>query len=48
VLLAEQNVMGALGAADRGYVMQTGRILAEGPAAWLRTDPAVAAAFLGA
>jgi branched-chain amino acid transport system ATP-binding protein len=48
VLLAEQNVMGALGAADRGYVIETGRITAEGAAPALRQDPRVEAALLGA
>ncbi len=47
VLLAEQNIGGALAVADRGYVMQTGRVLAMGAAAELRDDAGLMAAFLG-
>jgi branched-chain amino acid transport system ATP-binding protein len=47
VLLAEQNVLGALGISDHGYVLQSGRITAEGSAAELRDDERVRAAFLG-
>ncbi len=47
VLLVEQNAIQGLGIADRGYVLATGRIVAEGPAAELRDDPAIARAYLG-
>jgi branched-chain amino acid transport system ATP-binding protein len=47
VLLAEQNVAKALQVADRAYVLQVGRIHAEGPAAELATDPRIRHAFLG-
>jgi branched-chain amino acid transport system ATP-binding protein len=47
VLLVEQNVREALAVAARGYVLQTGRIVLEGPAAALRDDPLVREAFLG-
>lgn len=47
VLLVEQNAMAALSIADRGYVMETGRIVTEGPAKDLLVDPAVREAYLG-
>jgi branched-chain amino acid transport system ATP-binding protein len=47
VLLVEQNALMALDAASRGYVMETGRIILEGPAAELKTNPAVQKAYLG-
>ena len=47
VLLVEQNAFGALKIADRGYVMETGRIAMEGPAASLIADPQVREAYLG-
>ncbi|MAM11513.1 MAG: ABC transporter ATP-binding protein [Rhizobiaceae bacterium] len=47
VLLVEQNAYGALKIADRGYVMETGRITMEGPAAALIADPQVREAYLG-
>jgi branched-chain amino acid transport system ATP-binding protein len=47
VLLVEQNAIQGLGIADRGYVLATGRIVAEGPATQLRNDPAIATAYLG-
>ena len=48
VLLVEQNAAGALEIADRGYVLETGRVALEGPAAALLSDPKVKAAYLGA
>ncbi|SUC82702.1 LIV-I protein F [Pannonibacter phragmitetus] len=47
VLLVEQNAFGALKIADRGYVMETGRITMEGPAADLIADPRIREAYLG-
>lgn len=47
VLLVEQNAFGALSIADRGYVMETGRITLSGPAAALIADERVRAAYLG-
>ncbi|WP_028351107.1 ABC transporter ATP-binding protein [Bradyrhizobium murdochi] len=48
VLLVEQNATAALGIADRGYVLETGRIALTGAAAALLSDPKVKAAYLGA
>ena len=47
VLLVEQNAFGALKIADRGYVMETGRITMSGAAADLIADPRIRAAYLG-
>lgn len=47
ILLVEQNAVAALGIADRGYVMETGRISYSGEARALLTDDAVRAAYLG-
>jgi branched-chain amino acid transport system ATP-binding protein len=47
VLLVEQNVRDALQTADRAYVLQTGRIVAEGPAADLLDTDLIKKAFLG-
>ena len=47
VLLVEQNVPAALAAADRGYVLQTGRIVAEGPSQSLLDSDLVRRAYLG-
>ncbi|MFZ0097809.1 MAG: ABC transporter ATP-binding protein [Paracoccaceae bacterium] len=47
VLLVEQNAYGALKIADRGYVMETGRITIDGPATELIADPRIRAAYLG-
>ena len=41
VLLVEQNARYALDTATRGFVLQTGRIIASGPCADLREDPRV-------
>jgi branched-chain amino acid transport system ATP-binding protein len=48
ILLVEQNAVQALGLSDRAYVLETGRIVASGPAAQLLDDPAVRSAYLGA
>lgn len=47
VLLAEQNVTGALSIADRGVVLDLGRIVADAPAAALAGDAALRHAYLG-
>jgi branched-chain amino acid transport system ATP-binding protein len=47
VLLVEQNARAALKLAHRGYVMEVGRIVHEGPAAELAADPKVLNAYLG-
>ena len=47
VLLIEQNANAALKVADRGYVLETGRIALEGTGQELLNDPAVRAAYLG-
>ena len=47
MLLVEQFAAAALAVADYGYVLENGRISVHGPAAQLRDDPAVRAAYLG-
>jgi branched-chain amino acid transport system ATP-binding protein len=47
VLLVEQNARKALKIADYAYVMETGRIVMEGPASEVAGNPAVMAAYLG-
>lgn len=47
VLLVEQNAYAALGIADRGYVMETGRMTMQGPAEELIADERIRAAYLG-
>jgi branched-chain amino acid transport system ATP-binding protein len=47
VLLVEQDVFAAFSVADRGYVMETGHIVREGPVAELARDPEVRRAYLG-
>jgi len=47
VLLIEQNAKAALAIADRGYVIETGRITLSGNGRELLQDPAVQAAYLG-
>jgi branched-chain amino acid transport system ATP-binding protein len=48
MLLVEQFAAAALDVADYGYVMENGRLSADGPAQVLKNDPAVRAAYLGA
>jgi len=48
VLMVEQNAYLALRMADRGYVMETGRIVLEGRASDLLADDHVRRAYLGA
>src|SRR5216684_1306135 len=47
VLLVEQNARAALAIADRGYVIETGRVTASGRAADLLADDRVQTAYLG-
>jgi branched-chain amino acid transport system ATP-binding protein len=47
ILLVEQNVGKALSIANRAYVIQTGRIVLEGPASALMDDENVKKAYLG-
>ena len=47
ILLVDQNARAALAIADRGYVMETGRVVLGGPAAELLRDPQVQQAYLG-
>ena len=47
VLLVEQNAKAALGIADRGYVLETGRIIMEGEAEELLSNREVQRAYLG-
>ena len=47
VLLVEQRLAEALELADRAYVLQTGRIVMEGPAAVIAGDAGVRQAYLG-
>ena len=47
ILLVEQNARQALEIADRAYVLETGRVVKEGSAKILATDPHVTQAYLG-
>jgi branched-chain amino acid transport system ATP-binding protein len=47
IFLVEQNVRQALKIADRGYVLETGRIVLEGSGAELLNEPRVQEAYLG-
>ena len=47
ILLVEQNARSALKLADRGYVLEVGRMVLEDSAAHLLTSPDVQAAYLG-
>jgi len=47
VLLVEQNAKRSLAIADRGYLIENGRVVGEGRAAELARDPAVQRAYLG-
>ena len=47
ILLVEQNLRKALEIADRGYVIETGRIKAEGTSKDLLQDESVRSAYLG-
>ena len=47
ILLIEQNANAALEISDRGYVLESGRIVLEGSGKQLLSDPKVRAAYLG-
>ena len=47
ILLVEQNAQAALAVADRGYVLETGRIVTEGTGAALLESDAIKKAYLG-
>ena len=48
ILLVEQNANLALDVSTYAYVLETGKILIEGPSATVKADPQVQAAYLGA
>jgi branched-chain amino acid transport system ATP-binding protein len=47
VLLVEQNIPKALSCIDRGYVIETGRVILSGSADELKGNPAIREAYLG-
>ncbi len=47
ILLVEQNAQMALSVADRGYVLETGKVVKSAPAKDLLNDASVKAAYLG-
>ncbi len=47
ILLVEQNVMAGLEIADRGYVIETGRNVMDGPAAELMNNEEMKRAYMG-
>ena len=46
-ILVEQNAQAALSVADRGYVLETGKIVTTGTGAELLASPAIKKAYLG-
>ncbi|MDE0255747.1 MAG: ATP-binding cassette domain-containing protein, partial [Rhodospirillaceae bacterium] len=48
ILMADQNALAVLQMADRGYVLDTGRIVAQGESKSLLNDKRLRAAYLGA
>jgi branched-chain amino acid transport system ATP-binding protein len=46
-VLVEQNAALALEVADHGYVLESGRVVLEGPAEMLRRNPDVKEFYLG-
>lgn len=48
ILLVEQNVRAALEVVDRLVLLERGRVVLEGPAAQMGSDPRIAQAYLGA
>lgn len=47
ILLVEQNVQRALSLADRGYVLEGGELVLQGPSQTLLEDPYIKVAYLG-
>jgi branched-chain amino acid transport system ATP-binding protein len=47
ILLVEQNATAALAISDRAYVLETGKVILEGAAKALASDPRVTQAYLG-
>ena len=47
ILLVEQNAQAALSVADRGYVLETGKIVTSGTGGELLSSPAIKKAYLG-
>jgi branched-chain amino acid transport system ATP-binding protein len=47
VLLVEQNAAIALDLADHAYLLETGRVVMQGPAADLKKDDAIRRSYLG-
>ena len=47
ILLVEQNAQAALSIADRGYVLETGKVVTTGTGAELLSSPAIKKAYLG-
>jgi branched-chain amino acid transport system ATP-binding protein len=47
ILLVEQNARAALSVADYGYILDSGKVVLEGPADELRREERVEAAYLG-
>ena len=47
ILLVEQNAQAALSVADRGYVLETGKVVTSGTGAELLVSPAIKKAYLG-
>jgi branched-chain amino acid transport system ATP-binding protein len=47
LILVEQDVLVALDAADRAYVLENGRVALSGAAGKVRDDPGVRKAYLG-
>ena len=47
ILLVEQNAQAALAIADRGYVLETGKIVTAGTGAELLASPEIKKAYLG-
>ena len=47
ILLIEQNANMALHTADKGYVLETGEIILEGPGRELLENPVIREAYLG-
>jgi branched-chain amino acid transport system ATP-binding protein len=47
ILIVEQRMAECLDIADRAYILQTGRVLMQGAAANIKTNPDVRRAYLG-